>query len=150
MLFVEVAALWGGVEGDDGDLFVAADGEGGAEELFGEALSAGFGRDVEVQEVGAAGFVVHPVRREGHEVDAGAGENLSVGFEEEAEVGVVGEGGAKPGFEGLVHGVEAGFGGEVVVGEHAVAVLYDEGGVFYRGAAEGRDGTFGHRCSWYR
>jgi len=126
------------VEADDFDVLFAAEIDGGFEELFGVAVAAGFGGGVEVEEVGAAGFEVHPVGWKLHEEDTGAGEDL-VGcfvFEEEADVGAVGEVGADPGFEGGVHFGKAAFVGEVVVGEHDVAVLGDEGGVGDCGAAE--------------
>ena len=115
------------------------------EELGGEAAASGFGGGVEVEEVGADGVGVEEVRREVAEEDAaGARAGLECCvfgarwfFEEQAYVAAVGQALADPGLEGEVHGVVGGFGGELVVGEHLVALGGDDGGVVGRGAAEG-------------
>ena len=77
------------------------------------------------------------MRRKVHEEDAAGGEERLVFFEEEANVAAVGEALAHPGLEGNVHDVVYGFGGEIIVCKHLVALGGDGGCVVERGAAEG-------------
>ena len=130
------------MEGDDEDVALAALVDAGAEEEVGVAATAGFGGGVEVEEVGAGRLEVDPVGWEVLEEDAGGGEDFfgCFVFEEEADVGAGGEVAAEPGVEVGVHCGEVGFGGEVVVGEHDVAVAGDEVGV-----VEGGEADVGHR-----
>ena len=128
------------MEGDYVDASGAALFDCGAKQEPGVALAAGFGSCVEVEEIGAGRFQVHPVWGEVLEEDAGAGEDLAVLFKKETYVGPVGEVGSEPEFEGGVHLGEAIFGCELVVGEHEVAMLSDPSGVFEGGAAYGRHG----------
>ena len=138
--FVDGAAEFGGVEGDDLDVLFLAEVDGVVQELGGEAAAAGCGGGIEVEEIGADGVGVEEVRGEVGEEDAAGGEEGLFLFEEKTYVAAVGEAFADPGLEGLVHGVVDGFGGEFVVSEHLVALGGDEGGVVGRGVAEG-----GHR-----
>ncbi len=137
---VDGPAELGGVEGDDGYVAGAAVFDGRGEELLGVAVAASFGGGVEVEEVGADGLGVEVVGWEVHVEDAGGGEDHALRFEEEADVAAVGQALCDPWEEVRVHLGVAGLGGELIVGEHEVALLGDEGGVGDGGAAKG-----GHR-----
>ena len=125
------------MEGDDAYSAGATEIYGSLEQLFGVAVATAFGSGVEVQEIGAFGLDVHPVRGEVLKMDAGTGEDFAVFFDKKADVAAVREALANPGFEGGVHGGEVCVGGEVVVGKHLVAVFGYEVCVGRSGLADG-------------
>jgi len=132
-----------GVQGDDDvRVFGAALGDSGSEECFGVAFAAVFRFGKEVEQIGAVGLGIEIVRRPIHVVNPCAGDDLVAGcvLQQEADVTPVGEALGDPGKEVGIHLGVPFFAGKLVVSEHAVAMVGDEGCVVYGGSAKGEHG----------
>ncbi len=125
--FVEAAALFSGVQGNDADAAAACFGESEFDEVAGEMAAAIIQLDVDVEEVAAGGGArVEGMRRPVEQKQARAGDDLTVVFSEPAEIAVVGDGLCDPRFVCLNHELEDLIVSASGINKHAATMTGDE------------------------
>jgi hypothetical protein len=114
------------MQSHDADAAAARLGEGKLDQVRGEAATAIFGLDIDVEQIATrAGLRIQRMRRPVEEEETRAGDDIAVVFTEPAEILAIGNSLRNPGLVRLGHELEALIVAAARVYEHAATVVRD-------------------------